>query len=271
MIQGNSRFVKSSPDLMQTQLWENDALFKLYHFLLYRLNHADTVWQGIVLHANEVLISRQTASEQLHWSIHKYQRHLKALQELNVVAIRSSGKGTIITVMQFDTFTECSQRIHDVQGRQNAANAEAIAAPMKGCHSPSTEAGAAPKRGCRSPEIGATATPVIEEYKDRETLSSGARLYSSEPEGFEQLWLAYPIERRTRRAEAAEIFRAALVQGATVQAILDSLEEAKRSFNWRKENGRYIPSLVTWLHKETWRDCITPKESEDSEEWTTSW
>lgn len=46
MIQGNSRFVKSSPDLMQTPLWENDALFKLYHFLLYRLNHADTVWQG---------------------------------------------------------------------------------------------------------------------------------------------------------------------------------------------------------------------------------
>lgn len=45
MIQGNSRFVKSSPDLMQTPLWENDALFKLYHFLLYRLNHVDTVWQ----------------------------------------------------------------------------------------------------------------------------------------------------------------------------------------------------------------------------------
>ena len=100
---------------------------------------------------------------------------------------------------------------------------------------------------------------------------SGTKLYSSEPEGFEKLWLAYPIERRTRRAEAAEIFRSALAQGATVQAILDSLEEAKRSFNWRKENGRYIPSLVTWLHKETWRDCITPKESEDSEEWTTSW
>ena len=69
MIQGNSRFVKSSPDLMQTPLWENDALFKLYHFLLYRLNHVDTVWQGIVLHANEVLISRQIASEQLHLSL----------------------------------------------------------------------------------------------------------------------------------------------------------------------------------------------------------
>ena len=256
MIQGNSRFVKSSPDLMQTPLWENDALFKLYHFLLYRLNHVDTVWQGIVLHANEVLISRQIASEQLHWSIHKYQRHLKALQELDVVAIRSSSRGTIITVMQFDTFAECSQRIHDVQGRQNAANAEAISDPAKGCH---------------SPEIGAAAAPVIEEYKDRETAVSGTKLYSSEPEGFEKLWLAYPIERRTRRAEAAEIFRSALAQGATVQAILDSLEEAKRSFNWHKENGRYIPSLVTWLHKETWRDCITPKESEDSEEWTTSW
>lgn len=271
MIQGNSRFVKSSPDLMQTPLWENDALFKLYHFLLYRLNHADTVWQGIVLHANEVLISRQTASEQLQWSIHKYQRHLKGLQELNVVAIRSSSRGTIITVMRFDTFAECRQRIHDVQGRQNAANAEAIAAPMKGCHSSSTEADTAPKWGCPSPEIGAAAAPVIEEYKERETAASGARLYSSEPEGFEKLWLAYPIERRTRRAEAAEIFRSALAQGATVQAILDSLEEAKRSFNWHKENGRYIPSLVTWLHKETWRDCITPKESEDSEEWTTSW
>ena len=198
MIQGNSRFVKSSPDLMQTPLWENDALFKLYHFLLYRLNHADTVWQGIVLHANEVLISRQTASEQLQWSIHKYQRHLKALQELNVVAIRSSSRGTIITVMRFDTFAECRQRIHDVQGRQNAANAEAIAAPMKGCHSSSTEADTAPKWGCPSPEIGAAAAPVIEEYKERETAASGARLYSSEPEGFEKLWLAHPIERRKR-------------------------------------------------------------------------
>ena len=165
MIQGNSRFVKSSPDLMQTPLWENDALFKLYHFLLYRLNHADTVWQGIVLHANEVLISRQIASEQLHWSIHKYQRHLMTLQKLGIVAIRTSSRGTIITVMPFDTFAECRQRIHDVQGRQNAENAEAILAPMKGCHSSSTEADTAPKWGCHSPEIGAAAAPVIEEYK----------------------------------------------------------------------------------------------------------
>ena len=47
MIQGNSRFVKSSPDLMQTPLWENDALFKLYHFLLYRLTMNEQIPKSI--------------------------------------------------------------------------------------------------------------------------------------------------------------------------------------------------------------------------------
>ena len=95
------RFVKSYPALMTTPVWADDAAFKLYHYLLYKANHKEQCWQGIRLHPNEVVISRQTSAAQLRWSVHKYQRHLQALEEQGIIVTQRIGMGTKIKILDF--------------------------------------------------------------------------------------------------------------------------------------------------------------------------
>ena len=63
----------------------------------------------------------------------------------------------------------------------------------------------------------------------------------------------------------------ALEDGATIDAIVSALEAEKQSSDWREENGRFVPGIVKWLQKETWRSFVQQAETvEEDEEWT-SW
>ncbi len=93
---------------------------------------------------------------------------------------------------------------------------------------------------------------------------------TAEPEGFKEVWLSYPQLRRTHREEAAELYAAALSDGATPDAILRALEDDIQSLAWQRDDGQYIPGIVKWLQKETWRSYVQQSISEEGdEEWTT--
>lgn len=269
------RFIKSYPALMETPIWANDAVFKLYHYLLYRAAHENTVWQGIPLRKNELVISRQTASAQLHWSIHKYQRQLRTLQELGIVTARSSSRGTIITILDDGSAAAGDQTapmndtgiVTTQEQAEGSSGTEAFWPP--GRHGSFAGAVTSPFPGCSGPPAGAAEAPV-KEYRERNTMHTRSALQMG-PEGFDKLWLAYPVEKRTQREKAAEIFQAALAQGATIRAFLDALEDSKRSPGWLSHGGRYVPGIVNWLQREAWRDYVKNGEREAEEEWTESW
>ena len=100
---------------------------------------------------------------------------------------------------------------------------------------------------------------------------SNTKLYThtipEEPEGFTQLWLAYPSSRRTYRDEAIALFQKAISEGATVDAMLAALEADKSSYTWTKDGGRYIPGIVKWLQRETWRDHIVTVSAKEDRKW----
>ena len=101
--------------------------------------------------------------------------------------------------------------------------------------------------------------------------NSTASLSTSEPQGFTDVWIAYPANRRNQRSEAARLVGKALEDGATIDAIVSALEAEKQSSDWREENGRFVPGIVKWLQKETWRSFVQQAETvEEDEEWT-SW
>lgn len=69
---------------------------------------------------------------------------------------------------------------------------------------------------------------------------------------FEAVWLAYP-----RKIAKKDAHRAWLkVNPKHHQAIIASIESAKRSESWREAGGKYIPYLSTWLNGERWEDQI---------------
>jgi hypothetical protein len=69
---------------------------------------------------------------------------------------------------------------------------------------------------------------------------------------FAAFWAAYP--RKTARPKAAESFARVAPDDATLAAMLAALDRQRRSAEWTKDAGRFIPHPATWLNQRRWED-----------------
>jgi len=81
---------------------------------------------------------------------------------------------------------------------------------------------------------------------------NAARL--AEADGFEAFWSAYPrkVKKHAALAEFAKLAPDAKLQ----ESMLAAIEAARKSDDWTKEGGQFIPHPSTWLHGRRWEDEI---------------
>lgn len=72
--------------------------------------------------------------------------------------------------------------------------------------------------------------------------------------GFSTFWNAYPRRKAKGDAEKAWAGIKPAPDEAMLKTILAKIEEEKRSEQWQKENGKYIPYPATWLRSKRWED-----------------
>lgn len=77
---------------------------------------------------------------------------------------------------------------------------------------------------------------------NKNTMASGA-------DDFEAFWAAYP--RKVGKKDAQRAFAKA---GVPLATLLDALEKQKKSRQWTKDDGQYIPHPATWLNGRRWED-----------------
>lgn len=70
---------------------------------------------------------------------------------------------------------------------------------------------------------------------------------------FAVFWEAYP--KKKDKANAQKAFRKVDVP---IEVLLNAIEKQKKSADWQKENGRYIPYPTTWLNGRRWEDDADP-------------
>ena len=72
---------------------------------------------------------------------------------------------------------------------------------------------------------------------------------------FETFWKAYP--KRKSKGDAERAFKKINPDKPfLIKVMLPSIEKAKKSDDWLKENGQYIPYPATWLNAKGWEDEI---------------
>ena len=69
---------------------------------------------------------------------------------------------------------------------------------------------------------------------------------------FRRLWDTYPENRRGSQAQVWEAFRMEICSPEDADKAMTNLALWKRSEQWNKENGRFIPYLDNWLSKGIW-------------------
>lgn len=76
---------------------------------------------------------------------------------------------------------------------------------------------------------------------------------------FDVFWSKYPKKKSKGQAETA--WKKIKITDDLFKKIVESVELAKETPEWTKDNGQYIPYPATWLNAKGWEDEITRKEA----------
>lgn len=69
---------------------------------------------------------------------------------------------------------------------------------------------------------------------------------------FERLWAVYP--RKVAKGAALVEWRRIEPDDALTESMITAVEAQKKSSQWRKDGGQFIPHPRTWLHQKRWLD-----------------
>ena len=72
---------------------------------------------------------------------------------------------------------------------------------------------------------------------------------------FERFWKEYP--KKIAKANAKKSFIKKCNNEETFNSIMNGLAKQKKSPDWIKDNGKFIPHPTTWLNGERWNDEMT--------------
>ena len=73
---------------------------------------------------------------------------------------------------------------------------------------------------------------------------------------FNAFWKAYP--KKVAKATALKWFEKNKPSEDLTQRIIDAIEAQKKSIEWTKDGGEFIPHPSTWLNQGRWEDELTP-------------
>ena len=88
----------------------------------------------------------------------------------------------------------------------------------------------------------------VNEERKRVTAQNGA----GGRDGFDRFWSAYP--RRVGKKDAVKVWNQIKPDDNLIEQIVQGVERWKRSEQWTKDEGRFIPYPATFLRGERWND-----------------
>lgn len=75
---------------------------------------------------------------------------------------------------------------------------------------------------------------------------------------FETFWKAYPNKKAKQSAAKAWGKLKLVADDPRIESIRRGLVAAKRTNDWQKENGQYVPYAASWLNGKRWEDELPP-------------
>lgn len=282
MMLTSKQFTDCIRQLMETPVWFDDGAFKLYLYCLAKASPNCYEWKGYTLQPGDLPISERNLAAVLYWSRNKLRRKMDILKSLGMITIESVPMvATIIHIVDWPY-------------------AQAISAPQvasqrctKQATWPQTDATGGPVLYARASDYMPETEPFQSDYENQveperfqnpeiwqhsgsiaghDSYIRREHIYDmygtkAEPQGFSEIWLAYPAHRRAHRREAVELVAKALEEGATIDIIRTTLEADKLTPDWQTNNGQYIPGIVKWLQRESWKKSVPSEGTGEDEMW----
>ena len=226
-------FVKLSTDL-KNWAWINDPkTVYVYVRLLLGAAWQETDVGNVHLRRGEIAISQRKFAAQCLVTYQELRTILSRLILTQKITQRTDSKFSIITLCDYDCDTLKPTQSAAACKRDNNATATQY---QRDSNAPTLLN--KKEKNIRNPEISAP--------------SARGGGFS---ELFEIFWSDYP--KKTAKQSALKAFEKIKPDEELLNKMLSSLEQQKKSVQWTKDNGRYIPYPANWLNGRRWEDELT--------------
>lgn len=214
-------FVKLNRDLLEWA-WADDIItFGVYAKFLLLAAWKDTEYHGVKLERGELLTNQSEIAQQSGLSRQQVRTVLDRLKATNKITIKREGKNSIVKVIDY----ACETDGNHIDNRISTT--------------------------CQ-PDCNQTSLLSKEDKEVKEPKKARAREGERLEKSFNEFWSAYP--KKIAKQQALKAWQKIKPDDELVRRILSALEQHKKSAQWLKDNGQFIPYPASWLNGQRWED-----------------
>lgn len=240
------RFIKLYDKILQWEWYSDINTFRLFIHLLLKANYKDLHFEGHTILRGQLVTSLPKLASQTGLTVRQIRVSLDRLKMTGEVSSSSYPRYRVITVIKYDEYQS--------DGRQNGSQ-------MTGEMSVSGQARDRLMTGSRQARDRLMTASIdnieyieqVEEIEkiDNKTLPQGGKDSFLE-DSFNTFWACYP--KKVDKQEAKKAWRKLKPNPDLADEIMSGLSKWTESYDWQKDDGRYIPYPATWLNKRRWED-----------------
>ncbi len=243
-------FVKISDELTNWAWYSDNNTLLVYIRLILGAAWHDTEYRNVTLQRGQIATTLPKIAEENGVTIRQARTILDRLKSTGKVAVKTTATFSIITVLDYDCACEnVSLNDRRLTGERHTA-----------------------RQSNDSPSLFKTDIQNNRNTDNARAREGGGVDKPDYESSFERFWAAYP--KKTAKQQALKAWQKLKPDKALIDVILSSLERQKRSVQWTKDNGQYIPYPATWLNGRRWEDItevetygIDGKRGRTDEEW----
>lgn len=215
-------FVKLPNDLKEWEWFDDKETTHVYLWLLLSAAWSDRRYKGTEIKRGQVVTTQFEMAKECGITRQKLRTILERLVSTKKITQTPTTKFSIITLLDYDCATDGQPTNNQQITNEQPTNNQPSLYNKK-------------DKNIRNPETAPAAREggVLSEY-------------------FDKFWSCYP--KKTAKQSALKAFLKLNPDEELLNKMLSSLEQQKKSVQWTKDNGQYIPYPATWLNGKRWED-----------------
>jgi hypothetical protein len=221
-------WIKLHRKLLKNGWFQTPKLLSFWIWCLVNAAHEDrTEWVGsqkVELNRGEFVFSLKKAAWENSSSVQKIRTMAASLKLRQNITIKSTNKYSIIHIVKWDTYQGVLSEINNQNDLESTSNQHAINTPL--------------------------IKKEVKEVKKERKLPS-PKPSASDPD-FDKFWSAYP--RKDDKKGAMKAWAKCNGNRPAIDVIVAKVEAFKKSDQWTRDSGQFIPMPTTFINRERWND-----------------
>ncbi len=219
------QFIKVPLDFSSWEWFDSKDTVYVYLWLRLKAVWCETRYHGIELKRGQLVATYPEIAQNCAVSIRQARTALDRLKSTGKLTVKVMPKFSVITLLDYD----CNEENDSQIDRQTTGKRQA-----KG-------------------QSNDSPTLLNTDIQNTEVqIYAHSRGGGGADENFEKFWAAYP--KKTAKQAALKAWNKLKPNEELVKTILAALDVQKKSEQWTKDKGQFIPYPATWLNGRRWED-----------------